>query len=383
MKIIILKNHLKTGLEAISKIGSEGGLTTLPILKNFLIETVDNNIKLSMTNLELAITSFIPGKVIENGSLTIPFNIFNLIINNLQTERINLENKDNNLIIKTDNYQAKIQGIKKEEFPIIPQINKNQPAFKISAATFKKSLLSLISAAQISETRPELSGILFDFQLNFLKLAATDSFRLTEKTITDAQFKSDIDQVFKSIIPLKTIQEIIRIFPARGGSAFSGKKDEDQINIYFDQNQIFLKTESLEIISRLINSDFPDYQLIVPENFETEIILEKEQFINALKLTGAFTDRLNEVGVVIKEGAKNIEINSSNQILGENQYLIPAKIKGQSLEIVFNWRFLLDGIKGLDSESVFIGFNSDNKPALIKSPGDISYFYVIMPIKSV
>ena len=195
---------------------------------------------------------------------------------------------------------------------------------------------------------------------------------MAEKTITNTQFKSNIDKEFKTTIPLKTVQEIIRIF----------KEDEDQINIYFDQNQIFLKTENLEIVSRLINGNFPDYQQIIPENFETEIILEKEQLINALKLTGAFTDRLNEIKTIIKEGAKNIEIQSSNQAIGENKYLIPAKINGQSLEIVFNWRFLLDGIRGLDSENVFIGFNGDNKPALLKSPGDASHFYILMPIKS-
>lgn len=372
MKIIILKNHLKTGLDAISKIGNDGSLATLPILKNFLIETIDNKIKLSITNLELATTIFIPGKIIENGSLTIPFNIFNSIINNIQNERINLENKDDKLIIKTDNYQAKIQGIKKEEFPIIPKINKNQNAFIINTLIFKKALLFLISAAQISEIKPELNGILFDFQLNSLKLAATDSFRLAEKTITNFQFKSDIDQIFKSIIPIKTVQEIIRIF----------KEDEGQIEIYFDQSQIFLKTENIEIISRLINGDFPNYQSIIPENFETEIILEKEQIINALKLTGAFTDRLNEIKIIIEKNAKNIEIQSSNQIIGENQYLIPAKIKGQPLKIIFNWKFLLDGIKCLDSSNVFIGFNGDNKPGLIKSPSDNSYFYVIMPIKN-
>ena len=372
MKIIILKNHLKNGLDSISKIGNEDGLNSLPILKNFLIETIDNKIKLSATNLELAVMVFIPGKIIENGGITIPFNIFNLIVNNIKTERINLEIKDNNLIIKTDNYQAKIQGIKKEEFPIIPKIDKNQPAIEIGADIFKKALSFLICAAQISEIKQELNGILFDFQLNFLKLAATDSFRLAEKTITNSQFKSNISSGFKVIIPIKTIQEIIRIL----------KEDDNQIKIYFDQNQIFLKMENLEIISRLINGDFPNYQSIVPENFETEIILEKEQLINSLKLTSAFTDKLNEIKIILKEGAKNIEVCSSSQALGENQYLIPAKIKGQPLEIVFNWRFLLDGIKNLDSENIFIGFNGNNKPTQIKSPGDISCFYVLMPIKN-
>lgn len=371
MKIIILKNHLKSGLETISKIGSESTSITLPILRNFLIETIDNKIKLSMTNLEIAITCYIPGKVIEGGSLVIPFNIFNSIVTNLQTERINLDSKDNYLIIKTDNYQAKIQGNTKEEFPIIPQIN-SQAFLEFLTPTLKKSLSLVISAAQISEVKPELSGILFDFQVNSLKLAATDSFRLAEKNIINTQFKSNIEQGFKIIIPLKTIQEVTRIF----------KEEDDQISVYFEPNQVLFKTENSEIISRLISGDFPEYQTIIPQSFETEIVLNKEQLINAIKLTSSFTDRLNEVKISVKESAKNIEVFSFNQILGENQYLIPAKIKGTPLEIVFNWRFLLDGVKVLDSENIFLGLNGDNKPVLIKSPNDVSYFYILMPIKS-
>ena len=99
-------------------------------------------------------------------------------------------------------------------------------------------------------------------------------------------------------------------------------------------------------------------------------------------MVGSFSDKLNEVKIIIKEKAKNIEVYSSNQALGENQYLIPAKIKGKSLEVVFNWRFLMDGVKNLDSENIYMGFNGDNKPVVIKNPKDISYFYILMPIKS-
>ena len=371
MKIVILKDHLKSGLEVVSKIGSDSGSTTLPILKNCLIETVDNKLKLSMTNLELAATGFVPGKVIEGGNLTIPFGIFNSIINNLQAERINLEDKDNYLTIKTDNYQAKIHGNKKDDFPIIPQIT-SQLFLEIPNAVLRKSLLSIIGAAQISETKPELNGVLFYFQINSLKLATTDSFRLAEKIITNSQFKTNIEQELKVIIPLKTIQEVIRVF----------KDENDSISIYFDPNQILFKTKNSEIISRLISGEFPNYQSIIPQSFETEIILNKEQLIGALKLTSSFTDRLNEIKFLVKENTKSIEIFSSSQTLGENQYLIPSKIKGAALEIVFNWRFLLDGIRVLDSENIFLGLNGDNKPVLIKSPNDVSCFYILMPIKS-
>jgi len=372
MKILILKNHLKEGLDSLSRIGGENSGISLPIIKNFLIETVDNKVKLSMTNLEMAITSYLPAKVVEKGDLTVPFSVFNSIISNIQSERIELEVENNNLIVKTDNYQAKIQGIKKEEFPIIPNIGDNAFSLEISSPIFKKSISLAMSASQFSANKPELSGVFFNYQVSQIKMAATDSFRLAEKTINGNQFKCDFEKEFKTIIPLKTAQEAARLF----------KDDNKNLEVCFDQNQILIKTDNLEIISRLINGDFPDYQAIIPESLEIESSLNKEEFIGALKLVGSFSDKLNEIKIAVKDKAKNIEIYSFNQAIGENKYLIPAKIKGDAIEIVFNWKFLMDGIKNIDSEDIFIGFNSDNKPAVIKNSKDPSFFYILMPIKS-
>ncbi|MBI5079178.1 DNA polymerase III subunit beta [Candidatus Wolfebacteria bacterium] len=372
MKVIILKNNLKNGLDAIS--GVVGGSNALPVLKNFLIETFDNKIKLTGTNLEIGINSFIPAKVVENGSITIPLSIFNSIIVNLKNERINLEVENNNLTIKTDNYQAKIQGIKKEEFPIIPQIKNTEFYLEIPNITIKDSLLSIINAAQTSELKPEISGILFDYQINVLKLAATDTFRLAEKTLYNTQFKSNIDTSFKTIIPLKTIQEVVKIFK---------NEDGDNVSIFFDQNQVVFKNENTELISRLISGEFPDYQSIIPQSTEIEISLNKSELINAVKLASSFTNKFNEIKIIAKEKSKNIEVFSSVQGVGENNYLIPAKIKGKTIEIVFNWRFFLDGLKNIiDSEEVFIGLNNDNKPVIVKTPNDTSCFYILMPIKA-
>ncbi len=374
MKFIILKKNLKDGLKVIEKAVEDS--SNLLVLKNFLIESFDNKIKLSATNLELAIINFISGKIIENGGLSIPLNIFNSIINNIQSERINLELTQNNkLLIKTDNYSAEIQGLKKEEFPIIPKIKNNSNYIEISNLILKDALASVINSINLNNSRPELNGVLFDYQNTILKLAATDGFRLSEKTINNTQFESNFNAIFKIIIPVKTVQETIKELQIN---------ENGSVKIYFDSNQILFKTENTEIISRLINGEFPEYNQIVPKNFEVELNLNKEELTNAVKLTGLFSDNLNEIKLIIKENNKNVELFSSNQNLGENKYLIPAKIKGATspIEIIFNWRFLLDGAKILKSENIFIGLNNQSKPALIKSPDDASWFYVLMPIKS-
>ena len=370
MKLIILKKNLRDGLRVIEQITKDE--TNLPILKNFLIESFDNKIKISATNLELAVISFISGKIIENGGITIPFAVFNSIINNLQNERINIEVNNDKVFIKTDNYEAEINGIKKDDFPIIPKIKDNNSYIEIQNSIIKDVFSNIINSTT-KDSKPEFNGVLCDYQNSIIKFVSTDTFRLSEKTILNNYFKSNINNAFKVIIPSKTINEVIK----------ETQIDENgKINIFFDQNQIVFKNENTEIISRLINGEFPEYQQIIPKTYETEIILNKNELINAIKLVGILTDRLNEIKISIKENLKNIEIFSHNNVFGANKYLIPAKIKGEPIEVILNWRFLLDGIKNIASENIFFGLNNSNKPAIIKSPEDSSYFYILMPIKS-
>lgn len=368
MNIVVTKTNLKKGLATVEK--SSGESLNLPILKNTLIEVQDNKIKLVSTNLEIAITFFVPGKIIENGKTTVPISILLNLINNFQSEKINLETKNNNLIIKSDNYKATINGISAEEFPIIPKVKNTNNFIEIKADTFKKSLSQVIIATQFSDIRPELNGILFDFSLDNLKLVATDSFRLAEKTLSENNFKSNYEESFKTIIPLKTAQELLKIL-----------EDDEILRIYYDETQILFKTEQLELISRVLEGNFPDYGAIVPKNFLIEISLEKEEFANALKLSSVFSGRNNEIKIVISE-EKSLDIVSSDPIVGENCYSLSAKIQGKikKREVFFNWKYLVDVLKVIDEEKVFFGINEDNEVSLIKPMEDKSYFYILKPI---
>ncbi len=367
MKLIVLKNNLKEGLGIIGRAATESA--NLPILKNVLIKTYNNKIQLSATNLELAITFLISGKIIEEGGITAPLSVLSGIVNNCDSERINLEVKNNILNFKTDNYEANIQGLSEEEFPIIPKIENDKNYLSIDFNLFKNSLLKIMPAIQISDIRPEISGVLLDFQLTSLKLVGTDSFRLAEKTISEQFYKNNFPKGFKNIIPLKTVQEVVRVVK------------DGNLNIYTDQNQILFKSEDLEIISRLIDGHYPDYEQIIPKSFQTECLLNKELFLNAVKLVSNFTGRVNDIKVKTKEGKKTLEVYSANPYFGENKYLIPAKIKGDDFEVAFNWHYLLDGLKNFESEELDFVVNGDSRPTVIKSPQDASYFYLIMPIK--
>ncbi len=372
MNVIVLKNNLKEGLSVISGARKESG--NLPILRNFLLESNGGKLTLASTDLEIAITYSVSAKIIQEGSITLPYGVFSQIVNNLTSERVSIESKNNTLLITADNYKAKIATAPKEDFPIIPEIkNKKNNSCDFEIGFLTDSLSSVVTACQISDIRPELSGVYWSFKDNEVKLAATDSFRLSEKTIPSKKFESSFNKEFSCIIPLKTIQEVIRIFSSKNG---------DKVKIIFDTNQVSFESEHANLVSRLIEGKFPDYEPVIPKNFETEVILEKNDVTGALKLASSLSNRLNEVKFITDENKKNVNIFSSSQEFGESEYLIPAKIKGQNTKVTFNWKFVLDGLKNIKNNSIFFGFNGEEKASLIKSPDDASFLYIIMPIKS-
>lgn len=366
MNIVIIRDKLKEGLDIVSRVSGDN--TQLPILKNILINAEDGKIKLVGTNLEMGVTATLTGKVIEPGKITVPAGLFLNIINNIQSERINLLAKENNLEIKTDNYQARLQGSPAEDFPIVPKIKNKNNQLEIESAVLKHALEQVVIATQFSELRPELNGILFRYNGENVTLVGTDSFRLAEKIIPDEQIKSKNSDEFGMLIPLKTAQELLRIL-----------KDKETVECYSDKQQVLFKTSTVELISRLIEGSFPDYKAVIPKNFKAEALIEREEFVSALKLASVFGSRTSEIK--IKRGNENtVEIYSADAALGENKYILSGKIKGKWDEVNFNWRYVADGLKVLNSKEIFIGLNEENKPALIKMPADTTYFYIVMPI---
>lgn len=372
MNLIVLKNNLKEGLSIIS--GTHKENSNLPVLKNFLLEAFEDKLKISSTDLEIGVSYIISAKIIQDGSVTIPYSVFSQIIYNLTSERINLETKGSSILITTDNYKAKISTTPKDDYPIIPEIKENKKSFfQIDTVYFIESISSVFSACQVSDIRPELGGIFFVYKGESINLAATDSFRLAEKTIPSKKFEADLKNEASYIIPFRTVQELIKIFSS---------KTDGKMKIYFENNQVFFEENQILFVSRLIEGKFPDYELVIPKNFNTEVIIDKNDLSGALKLAGSLSNRLNEVKFVTDESLKNITILSSSQEFGESEYVLPAKIKGESARVTFNWKFVLDGLKNIKQNNVFFGFNGEEKPSLIKSPDDPSYLYIVMPIKS-
>lgn len=356
------------GLYAVEKTISENA--NLPILKNFLVEVKDK-ITLISTNLELAVKHVIAGKIIEQGEIAVPFNIFNNMVANLDSERITLEQKDRDLIISADNYEAIVHGYDPKEFPIIPSPQNKKQSIKIKAALLKEAVSQVIVATQYSDIRPEISGVFMNFMDKDLCFVATDSFRLAERKIDRGEIVVNFEKI-NAIIPIKTAQEILRLFI----------NQEDEVEIFVDPNQIVFQTVGQLIVSRLIEGSFPDYLSIIPKQIKTEVSVSRRELLSAVKLTSAFSGRASDITLRNGENKKFLELFSSDNTLGENRYRIPTKANGTEFSVVFNWRYLLDGLKIYKGESVVLGINAPDKPVVIRGDGEQSLLYIVMPIKS-
>jgi len=367
MKVIVIKNNLKEGLSAVGRIAGEN--LQLPILKNILLEAMDNKIVLTATNLEIAIKFIVSGKIIENGSLAVPMAIFSNIISNIPNERLNIENKKEVLEIQTDNYRATVNSSLADEFPLIPKVKNENNYLEIESGILKNALSQVVIASQFSELRPELNSVFVEYSIDSLKFVATDSFRLAEKIITENQISATSEESFSFLLPIQSAHELLRILG-----------NEEKVKIYRDENQVLFKTEQWELFSRLMEGSFPDYKAVIPKKYGAEIMVSRDEFANSLKLAGIFGVKTNEIKIKILESKKALEISSADQSLGENSYLLPAKLTGSSKEASFNWKYLSDGLKALGSEEILFCMNEDNKPAVIKSLKDTSYFYLVMPI---
>ncbi len=380
MKLIILKDNIKKGLEIVERV--TGKNLTLPILNNILISTEKNLLKISGTDLEIGIKYWSLCKTEKEGEIVVPAKFMTTFINSLLEEKINLEVKNKILYIEGENYKAKIKTESGQEFPIIPKIE-TENFITLDSNLFTQGLSQVVEFTTSNQATPERSGVYFNFQKNKLNLVATDGFRLAEKIIP---LKKEINNEYSFILPQKTTHTLINIFSEK----------QEEIKIYMSPNQVQFETffpeiphPEKQVISRLIDGDYPNYKEIMPKNYETEVIVSKDKFLNQIKTASLFSGKVNQIKIKVDPKEQKIEAFSQSSELGENRSYLDGKITGKEMSVSFNWKYLLDGLSHIKSSEVIIGLSKERGPdkekgpAVIKPKGDESYLYIVMPISDI
>jgi len=366
MKIIVLQSNFAKGLNQISRI--VGSRATLPVLNNVLISVTKGKIQMSATNLEVGISTQMIGKTEEDGEITLPVRLLSDFVLNNKDESIELSTEAASGKLKSEHFEATIQGIAAEEFPTVPK-PPTETVAKISRTKLIDALKKVNIAAATDETRPVLAGIYCQFTGKKLILAATDSYRLAEKKITlDAETAKQ-----NLIVPLKTATEVLRLISTEDGV--------EDVKISAKENQISFTLGNTYIVSRLIEGAFPNYSQIVPESFKITAKTKLSDLLSAVKMSSLFArdSANNNVKVALKK--EGVAISSVASESGTAKSLIAAKTSGEDVEVAFNARYILDVLNILGDEEISLNFNGPTVAGSITTAKDSDYFYIIMPLK--
>ena len=380
MKLICTQENLNKALNAVGKIINKN--TTLPILNNILLKTDKGRLKLNSTNLELGISYWIGGKIEEEGEITVPARLFANFVSNLPNGNVEMKLRENEILnIKCNGYKTNIKGLSAKEYPLAPKIEA-KPIFKVNSLEFKNALSQVLPAVSASESRVEITGILLDlsqFDKNKLILAATDSYRLAEKTLeldknnTNKEALDLLGNITSVIIPRNAVQELVR-----------GLDDKEELlEVTISESQILFNFGNASMISRLIEGKYPDYKQIIPENFESKVLVDKGEMINALRVASLFANASsNSVELKITADTKNLEINAETSEVGSNNTKINAEVSGRDMKVMYSHRYLIDGLNNISGGKAALEINGESMPTVLTDAEDKSFLYVIMPIRT-
>lgn len=375
MKATVLKENLKDALFVGERISIKS--LSLPILNSLLLVVEKNFLQLEATDLEIGLRFRILSKNEEEGRAVIPSKSFSQFLDLVKENQITLVDANNNLEILGKGFKTIIRGLAPEDFPIIPNVQGDEPFLHIEAQTLCKGLASIAGFTGQTQTRPEISGVLFLFQKNILKLVATDSFRLGEKIL---YLKEENSLDASLILPTKTCRELIGIFGELPGPL---RITVSPTLVAFDyENQERPELPKIQLVSRVIEGEYPHYQDIIPSKHETTALVEKTDFLNQLKAASLFTGKTNEVKLTLDEKEQTIEFSAKNLDMGEHVSTMKATVEGTTQEVAFNWRFLADGIVHIEDDTIELGITGQESPATLKPKAIEGYLYVAMPIKA-
>ena len=376
MKINILKNSLLEKITVVNRICPKK--SDLSVLNFFKLEAKGEKLNIFATDLEISYqASILAKKIEEEGDVLIPAKQFYEVLQNFFEEDIILEKKENTILIKSKSSISNLPGISEEDYPLIPSFNTDN-YFEIENRLFEIYLEKIYGNIKTASViKPEFAGVYMWIDQNYVRLVTTDTIRLSEIKFKKDLVITNIENETKVLIPERIITEYLKI-----------KKKPLKLRIYLEKAQITFDLDDQVLLTKLLTIDYPDYQQVIPKDFNLIIYLKRDDVLKILKLNKIFTDQTKEVKLKIYPQEKLMEFYSKNELLGESLNKTEIEIEKSDIdepfEIAFNIDFLYEGIKNVDSEKVFLGINIPTeygtKPILLKSPLEEDFIYILMPI---
>jgi DNA polymerase-3 subunit beta len=374
MKLNVTQENLAKAVGTVGRVVSSR--SSLPVLSNILLSTDTKRLRLAATNLEIGVTCWIGCKVEQEGAVTAPARLLSEFVSNLPPGNLEIAASEANITVTTPHYNSQINGISAEEFPVIPQV-KSDPVVTLPAEVLRDAIAEVVIAASPDENRPVLAGVYMYIEDDRLILVATDSYRLAERSI--ALPKEHASQ-FAVVVPARTMQELARIL----------SDNEGDVSMYIADNQVMFQLENIELVSRLIEGQFPNYRQIIPEEEKTVATLPTAELSRITKMANLFA-RENAGSIRVEVQAEGeIRIMSSASQVGENTSSADCDVAGDDGEISLNARYLSDALSTIKTKQVSLAMSGKLNPCVLRpedpegeeaSEAD-DYIHIIMPLRT-
>jgi DNA polymerase-3 subunit beta len=374
MRISVLQENLKRGLATVGH--AVAGKTTLPVLSNVLLATDGGRLRLAATNLEIGITHWIGAKVEEEGAITVPAKLLADVISGLPNDKVTLSLDARTQTVKVDcaRFTNNIKGIEADEFPAIPTISDREPTASVPPQLLREAIDQVAFAAASDDSRPVLAGVLIRLRESQAILAAADGFRLATRTML---LPEPIRGNQEFIVPARALSELSRII--------GDTESMVSITVTPGGGQVLFHTETTDLVTRLIDGKFPDFERIIPAQHLTRTVLETQELLKAVKLASFFAvNSQNVVKLTLDPGGDlapgNLIISANAAEVGDNRGELDAMIHGEGGQIALNVKYLGDALAAMKTAQVALETQTAQSPGVLKPVGHEGYVHIIMPM---
>ena len=374
MKVTVLQENLARGLSVVSKAVSPR--STLPVLANILVASDEGRLRLSATNLELGITCWIPARIEEEGSTTVPSRTFNDLVSTLPADQVllKLDVKTQTLNVRGGTSTNDIKCIDAQEFPPLP-VPDLDGAVQINSGDFREMIHQVVFAASTDEARPVLMGVLVQVDKDKLTMAAADGFRLS---VRKAVLSSSAPAPVSAIVPAQALKELARV-------ATDGEEPIYMV-LPKGRGQVVFRVKDVEVVSQLIDGTFPDYQQIIPRKYNSRTLVSTSSLLKACKQAEIFAREGSNVArfnIKTAQGEmqpSEVEISAASEETGKNETIVEATVDGSAVLIAFNVKFLREVLEVVRTPNVALETSAANAPGVVRPVGDDNFLHVIMPM---
>jgi DNA polymerase-3 subunit beta len=372
MNVSVMQENLARGLSVVSRAVSSRA--TLPVLANVLLKTENNGLKLTATNLEIGINCWVPGKVDEEGEITVPAKLLTDLVLSLPNQRIDLElsAKDRTLKVTSGGSRSSIKGIEADEFPVVAAIG-DAPATSADSRALRDALGEVVFAAASDESRPILTGVLTKLAGDQMTLAAADNYRIAVRSLTTSRA---VAPEMIIVVPARSYAELMRILP--------DAEQQIEITVTPNKSQVLFHVEGIDLVSRLIEGQFPNYEPVIPSGHTSRAVVDRESFLAGARRASIFArDSANIVKIELGgEAGDGVAITAHAADVGDNADTLEASVEGQPTTIAFNARYLIDVLANLGADEAALELSGPLAPGVIRGIGKDDYVHVIMPVRT-